>query len=408
MSEHDSKNNKAASANEVSLFTSLNERMQKRAEDLGIPVSHIGAQEEGEGSSGGQGVSIWQRRWYRFKNLKRGYISLWILVIAYILSFLLPIFVNNKALVVNYNGETSFPAVADLFDFLPGVNSFYKASEFGQTSIFGEGEAEYRKLDSAFAAQGEGNSVYMPFYPWDPNENDLELFHPSPPSARHILGTDDSGRDVFSRLVYGFNISISFALVLSLAAYIIGIILGGIMGYYGGKVDLFGQRIVEIWETLPFLYVVIIVSSIIVPSFFVLVFILAVFQWIGISYYIRGEFFREKAKDYVAAATSLGASTPRMIFKHILPNSLTPVITFYPFSLIGGISALVSLDFLGFGLPLDVPSWGELIRRGLDNLEHAWLVLPPLVVLFLTLMLVTFIGEAVREALDPKVFSRLR
>ena len=374
-------------------------------EAAGLDSVHGALKRKGKRTS----ESIWSRRWRRFKALKRGYYAFIALVILYGLSFLLPLMINNKALYVSYNGSSYFPAVSDLFDFLPGVESFYPASTFGQTSEYGEGEAVYRKLKEEFEAAGGDNTVIMPLYPWDPNENDLTLSkHPSDPAAGHLLGTDDSGRDVLSRLLYGFNVSISFALVLTFIAYLIGIAVGSIMGFFGGKLDLIGQRFVEIWENLPFLYIVIIVSSIVQPNFIILVAILALFQWIGISYYIRGEFFREKSKDYVSAAISLGASTPSIIFKHILPNSLTPIITFYPFALIGGINVLVALDFLGFGLPGTVPSWGGMLNRGLDNLESWWLVVPPLAALFFTLMLVTFIGEAVREAFDPKVFSRLR
>ena len=350
--------------------------------------------------------SIWRRRWRRFRSIKRGYYSFLVLAVLYLVSFMLPLIMNNRALMVTYNGETYFPAVADLFDFLPGISSFYSAEQFGQTGELGE--VKFRSLAKQYEEEGEGNSVTMPFYPWNPYETDFELTHPAPPSGKHLLGTDDSGRDVLVRLAYGFTVSISFALLLAVIYYIIGTALGAIMGYFGSKIDLIGQRVVEIWETIPFLYTVIIISSILKPSFMLLVGVLAIFQWIGISYFIRGEFLREKTKDYAAAAISLGASTPSIIFRHLLPNSLTPIITFFPFALVGGISVLVSLDFLGFGLQPPTPSWGQMIDRGLQNLEAIWLVIAPITALFFTLMLVTFIGEGVREALDPKVFSRLR
>lgn len=394
-----------------SLSDRMNARLASEMSALTPAVGVAGSKTEDDpeviGSPGHRrSESIWQRRWRRFRGMKRGYYSFLILVFMYGISFLLPLIINNKALYVSYEGESFFPAVADLFDFLPGVSSFYTASNFGQESIYGEGGADYRAL--AEELDGSDNTAILPLYPWDPNENDLTIASPSSPDSRHILGTDDSGRDVLARLAYGFNVSISFALALVFVTYIVGIALGALMGYYGGRIDLVGQRVVEIWENIPFLYTVIIISAIIEPKFFLLVAILAVFQWIGISYYIRGEFLREKSRDYAAAAISLGASTPTIVFRHILPNSLTPVITFFPFALIGGISSLVALDFLGFGLPKNVPSWGEMISRGLNNLEHAWLVIPPLLILFLTLILVTFIGEAIREAFDPKVFSRLR
>ena len=200
----------------------------------------------------------------------------------------------------------------------------------------------------------------------------------------------------------------------------IGIIVGALIGYFGGKLDILGQRLIEIWSSLPFLYTIIIVSSIIVPvyipgrnlvlqpSFWLLILILTIFDWMGITYYVRGEFYREKAKDYVGAAISMGASEASIMFKHILPNSLTPVVSFAPFMIVGNIGALVSLDFLGFGLPAPTPSWGELIGQGMENLNKWWLVFFPLGAMFVTLLLIVFIGEAVREAFDPKEYSRLR
>lgn len=426
MAEHDSNSNEQlqpdsgnlesgieTSGTDATGAVTLAERRSDRMSQLHDVVtpdsaSDLGAEgeiPEQQNGSSKRSVSVWRRRWRRFKGLKRGYYSFLVLVITYVLSFFLPVLVNNKALVVHYDGGYYFPAVLDL---LPGVGSYYSGEKFGQTDILGE--ADYRKLNETFSNDESDNWVLMPLYSWNPLENDFEVDEPHPiaPNSRHILGTDDAGRDVFARLAYGFNVSISFAVALTAITYVIGILLGGLMGYFGGKIDLFGQRFVEIWENIPFLYTVIIISSIIEPSFMLLVVVLSVFQWIGISYFIRGEFFREKSRDYVAAAISLGTSTPKIIFRHILPNSLTPIITFYPFMLVGGINVLVSLDFLGFGLQPPTPSWGQLIDIGLQNLEALWLVLTPLASLFITLLLVTFIGEAVREAFDPKVFSRLR
>jgi microcin C transport system permease protein len=222
------------------------------------------------------------------------------------------------------------------------------------------------------------------------------------------MGTDSSCRDVFARIAYGFNISISFALSVTLFAFLIGIIIGALQGFFGGVVDIILHRIIEIWATLPFLYVIIIISSLLVPNFFLLCLIMTLFSWIGITYYVRGEFYREKAKDYVSAAVAMGAPTRNLIFKHILPNSLTPIISFAPFAIVGNITALVSLDFLGFGLPPPTPSWGQLIEQGMINIEYWWLVAFPLAIQFLTLIAIVFIGEAVREAFDPKVYARLR
>jgi microcin C transport system permease protein len=249
---------------------------------------------------------------------------------------------------------------------------------------------------------------------------DLPGSPPHPPSAAHIMGTDDRARDVFARMAYGLNVSLTFALVVTIIAEGFGTMIGALLGYYGGKVDILGVRFIEIWSSLPFLYTVIIVSSIYVPvyvsgrnllgqsSFWLLTGILVIFDWIGITYYVRGEFYREKSKDYVGAAIALGVSEPKIIFRHILPNALTPVISFAPFTIVGNIVSLVALDFLGFGLPAPTPSWGQLIEQGTQYLDKWWLAFSSIGILISTLLLVVFIGEAVREAFDPKEYSRLR
>lgn len=342
-------------------------------------------------------MSLFKRRLLRFKRFKRGYYSFWILAITYVLSFALPLFVNSRALVVKYEGDYHFPI----------FQGYIAASAFGQTDMLGE--PNYRILREQLREEGAGNWVLMPAYPFGP----LEDFSSGstaydPPSAVHWLGTDDRGRDVFSRMTYGFNISISFAVILTIVNYTIGASIGALMGYIGGKFDLFFQRFIEIWGTMPFLYVVIIISAILRPNFLLLVGILALFGWLGMTYYMRTMFYQEKAKDYVAAGISIGVRNRTIIFKHILPNSLTPIIAFFPFSMVGGIGSLVSLDYLGFGLPPPIPSWGEMVSQGLANITKWWLVMVPLGALFGTLLLVVFIGEAIREAFDPKVFSRLR
>jgi microcin C transport system permease protein len=352
--------------------------------------------------------SLFRKRLRKFRRLKRGYFSFLAIVIAYAVSFFLPFLANNIALVVHYNGGFYFP-----------LASYHSASEFGQSAF---GDPDYRALKGTFAQEHNGNWVLMPLVPYGPNESLLDLpgTPPNPPSAAHPFGTDDRGRDVLVRLAYGFNISLTFALLVTFVGNVTGIAVGASLGYFGGRVDIFGQRGIEIWSSLPFLYVVIIISSVIVPlylpgryqllqpSLWLLVVILAAFDWMGITYYIRGEFYREKAKDYVGAAIATGVSERDIMFRHILPNALTPVVSFAPFEIVANISALVALDFLGFGLPAPTPSWGELIGQGMENLTKWWLVFYPLGVLFLTLLLVVFIGEAVREAFDPKEFSRLR
>jgi microcin C transport system permease protein len=352
--------------------------------------------------------SIFRRRLQKFRRIKRGYYSFLILVAAYILSFFLPVLINDKALVVKYHGSYYFP-----------IAKYHSVTEFGQP---GFGEPFYRDLKKRFEAEGKGNWVMMPPYPYGPMEFlfDLPGSPPHAPSTAHIMGTDDKTRDVFARLAYGFNVSLTFALLVLILGEGFGILIGALLGYYGGKLDMFGLRFIEIWSSLPFLYTIIIVSSIIVPvyisgrnlllqpSFWLLVALLVVFDWMGITYYVRGEFYREKSKDYVGAAIAMGVSERSIILRHILPNSLTPVISFAPFTVVANISALVALDFLGFGLPAPTPSWGELIEQGMEYLTKWWLVLYPLGAVFITLLLVVFIGEAVREAFDPKEYSRLR
>jgi len=342
-------------------------------------------------------TSLFRKRWRKFKTLKRGYYSFLLVLSLYVISFILPLLVNKDALLVKYNGDFYFP-----------VFKYYEASLFGQNR---PGEANYRMLKQQYQNDESDNWVLMPLYPYHPNENLLEEMPGSPPhtpSFEHFMGTDDRARDVFARLLYGFNISISFALVVIAFAYTVGITIGAMLGFFGGLFDITVQRLIEIWSTLPFLYVMIIISSIVLPNFILLTLILTAFGWMGITYYIRGEFYREKARDYVSAAVAMGANNRKIIFKHILPNSLTPVISFAPFVIVADVSALVALDFLGFGLPPPTPSWGQLISQGMSNIVYWWLVAFPLIAIFFTLLSIVFIGEAVREAFDPKVYSRLR
>jgi microcin C transport system permease protein len=352
--------------------------------------------------------SLFRKRLRKFRRLKRGYYSFLLIATAYALSFLLPLFMSGTPLVVKYDGRYFFP-----------MFRFHGVTEFG---VEGFGEPDYRALKQQFADARRGDWVLMPPYPYGPNESLLDLTSPPPnaPSRVHPFGTDDRGRDVLVRLAYGFNVSLTFAIVVMVIGESIGVAIGALLGYFGGKLDILGQRLIEIWSSLPFLYTIIILSSIIVPtyssgrvailqpSFWLLVVILAAFEWVSITYYIRGEFYREKAKDYVGAAIATGVSEPSIIFRHILPNALTPVLSFAPFVVVANISSLVALDFLGFGLPAPTPSWGELISQGTENLTKWWLVFFPLGALFLTLLLVVFIGEAVREAFDPKEFSPLQ
>jgi microcin C transport system permease protein len=352
--------------------------------------------------------SISRRRFRKFRRIKRGYWSFLLITLAYLSSFTLPYLMNSTAFLVRYKGEYYVPAFR-----------FYPATIFGQQAF---GETDYRALKTQFEQAGAGDWVLLPPYPYGPNESLLDLpgSPPHAPSREHPFGTDDRGRDVLVRLAYGFNISFTFALLVTLIADGVGIVVGALLGYVSGKIDLLGQRLIEIWSSLPFLYTIIIVSSMVVPvyvpgrmqvlqpSFWLLIGLLSTFEWMGITYYIRGEFYREKVKDYVGAAIVTGVSELGIMFRHILPNALTPVISFAPFTIVANIGSLVALDFLGFGLPAPTPSWGELIGQGMENLTKWWLVFFPLGVLFTTLLLVVLIGEAVREAFDPKEYSRLR
>lgn len=340
------------------------------------------------------------KRLRKFRRLKRGYYSFLIVAAAYLVSLFSNLLVNDRALIVRHDGKYYFP-----------VFSFHQGKAFGLEGRDKYKSPNYRNLQKRWRAEKSPNFVVMPVYPYSPYESllsELDTQPPTRPDRTHILGTDDRGRDVFARLIYGFRTSMTFALCVTAVCYAVGITIGSLLGYYGGWFDITMQRFVEIWSTIPFLYMMIIISSILEPHFVLLVFLLTLFGWMGLTYYIRAEFLREKAKDYVSAAVSIGASDASIIFRHILPNALTPVITFAPFAIVGNIGALVSLDFLGFGLPAPTASWGELLGQGMSNLRSPWLAFSPLSALFATLLLVTFIGEAVREAFDPREYSRLR
>ncbi|MBT3233816.1 MAG: ABC transporter permease subunit [Calditrichaeota bacterium] len=343
-----------------------------------------------------QSESLFQKRLRRFRSLKRGYFSFLLIIALYVGSFFCPLIFNHKALIVKYEGKYYFP-----------VSNYYPGKDFGQDLY---GEANYRELDKQFESDGKGNWVIMPVYPFGPLESltDPSGSPPNKPSVNHWFGTDDRGRDVFVRLAYGFNISLSFSLLVTSIGYLIGISIGASLGYFGGKYDILMQRFIEIWGSMPMIYMVIIISSVLRPDFVLLVFLLCLTAWVGMTYFMRGEFYREKSKDYVHAAIAMGATDKTIVFKHILPNALVPIITFLPFSIIGGISSLVGLDFLGFGLQPPTPSWGELVNQGMANIFSWWLVLFPLGAMFCTLLMVVFIGESIRQAFDPREFSRLR
>lgn len=329
---------------------------------------------------------------------------------AFLMSLFAELWVNKRALIVNYEGKWHFPTYA----------SFYSGEHFGiEKDLSGAAyshEVNYRDLQKHFKKQGEGDWVLMPLVPWDPIENDFSDGKVAKPLApnfakKHYLGTDSTGRDILARLVYGFRIAMVFALGFVIMVYLIGIIIGGAMGYLGGSADLIGQRLVEIWANIPFLYMVIILVSILPPSvneetrILLLLVIMVLFSWTTMTYYMRSSVYKEKARDYVAAAQLLGASPWRILVTHLLPNTISTLVTFAPFTMAAAITSITALDFLGFGIPPPVPSLGELLKQGVDQLEAPWIVISAFGAMVMCLTLVTFIGEAVREAFDPKKFT---
>ncbi len=337
-----------------------------------------------------------QKKLRRFKAITRGYYAFIIFCILIAASLMAELLVNSRALVVKYQGHYYFPTYEEM---IPGTR-------FGLDYPY---ETNYRKLSLLFQKENAGNWVLMPPVPFNPYENDLHehVYPPFPPSFadRHFLGTDSSGRDIAARLVYGFRITIFFSLILLIFNYTVGVSLGCIMGYWGGAFDLVFQRLIEIWSNVPFLYVIIIISSIVVPSFFLLILIMVCFGWTSLTWTMRTATYKEREREYVLAARALGASDFRIIFRHIIPNVVSVIVTYAPFSIAGGIVALTSLDYLGFGLLPPTPSWGELLQQGWDNMDAWWISGSVIAAMVITLILVTFIGEAVREAFDPKLYT---
>ncbi|MCC5876879.1 MAG: ABC transporter permease subunit [Candidatus Sumerlaeia bacterium] len=345
---------------------------------------------------------VTRRRVARFRRIKRGYWSFLILTILFVLSLFAELVANNRAIIVYYEGQFFFPTYAQFYE----MDVFGQEDEFGFTDV----EADYRAMREQFA--GTSNWVLMPPIPFNPIEMDFtyDAPPPNPPDGRHILGTDTRGRDVAARLIYGFRICMLFALALTLVTTIVGTIIGCIQGYMSGWFDILSQRVIEVWQSLPFLFIVIVLATVVRPGFWTLLAVMAVFGWMGITYYMRTEMYREKSREYCLAARSLGASNGRIVFLHLLPNALTPLVTFTPFAVVSGIFALTALDFLGYGLQPPTPSWGELLSQALSpgNRRNLWLVLSPFAAISITLILVTLIGEAVREAFDPKQFARYK
>ena len=329
------------------------------------------------------------RRIENFKNNKRGLYSTYIFLSMFFVSIFANFIANDKPLFVVFDKKILFPVIESI------PETFF-GGEF-------ETEADY-KDQFVIELINKNGFLIMPLieYSYETINYDLDVPSPSPPSLENILGTDDQGRDVLSRLIYGFRISVFFGLILTILSTIIGVAIGGIQGYFGGKIDLFGQRIIEVWSGLPVLYLLIIISSFVEPSFWILLLIMLLFSWMALEGVVRAEFLRARNFEYVKAAKALGVSDWKIMIRHVLPNAMVATLTLLPFILSGSIATLTSLDFLGFGLPPGSPSLGEMVAQGKANLQAPWLGLSAFITLSLQLSLLVFIGEAVRDAFDPR------
>ena len=330
-----------------------------------------------------------RRRLENFKKNRRGYWSLWIFLILFVLSLFAELIANDKPYLIMFKGEFFFPALVE-----------YPETVFGGDFPT---EADYKDIFVQELIEKDGWLAWpLVRFSFDTIDKELTKPAPSPPDARHWLGTDDQARDVLARLIYGFRLSVLFGLILTILSSVVGIIAGAIQGYYGGLRDLLFQRFIEIWAGMPQLYILIIMSSILVPGFWVLLIILLLFSWLALVGVVRAEFLRARNLDFVRAARALGVADGTIIYRHVLPNAMVATITMLPFILTGGVTALTSLDFLGLGLPPGSPSLGELLNQGKNNLQAPWLGLSGFFVLALMLSLLIFIGEAVRDAFDPR------
>jgi microcin C transport system permease protein len=331
-----------------------------------------------------------QRAWRRFRSDRRGWWSLWIFTTLVVLSLFAEVLSNDRPIVARYEGTTFFPLWND----------------YPETAFGGDFRTRTDYLDPFIREQlsKPGNWAIYPLNPY--RFDTINYFSPSPnpapPSSVNALGTDDRGRDVLARLIYGFRVSVLFGLALTAIGVVIGVITGAIQGYFGGRIDLAFQRFIEIWGSMPELYLLLIFASLFEPGVLILLVILSLFGWMGLSDYVRAEFLRNRNLEYVTAARALGLSSWQIIRRHVLPNSLTPVIAFLPFRMSGAILALTSLDFLGLGVPPSTASLGELLAQGKANLDAWWITLSTFAVLVGTLMLLIFIGEALRTALDTR------
>lgn len=341
-------------------------------------------------SAASASLSPSRRAWLRFKRNRQGYWSLWLFCALVLVSLCAELVSNDKPLIVRYEGQTYFPMLRD-----------YSEKTFG-----GDFDTPTDYLDPFIQQRlsADGNWAIYTLNRYGPNT--LNYFakspNPSAPTADNWLGTDDRGRDLLAQLLYGFRVSVLFGLALTVTGVVLGVVTGAIQGFFGGKTDLAFQRFIEIWGSMPELYLLIIFSAVFAPSIALLLILLSLFGWMGLSDYVRAEFLRNRQLDYVKAARALGVSNWHIIWRHILPNSLTPVVTFLPFRMSAAILALTSLDFLGLGVPPGTPSLGELLSQGKNSIDAWWISLSTFAVLVVTLLLLTFMGDALRDALDPR------
>ena len=331
-----------------------------------------------------------QRAWIRFRRNRVGYVSLWIFGVLLLLSTFAELLSNDAPLVAHYDGGTYFPLFHN-----PPETQF--GGDFGTPTDWKD-----PFITAQFAKPG--NWAFFTFNPHSAKSIDYFEKNPSPaaPSAHDWLGTDGDGHDMVARLLYGFRVSIWFAFALTFIGTVLGVAAGALQGYFGGRVDLFAQRLLEIWGAIPELYLLIIFASIFEPSLLLLLVLLSAWGWIGLSAYVRAEFLRNRSLEFVKAARALGLSNGQIIWRHVLPNSLTPVITFLPFRMGDAIIALTALDFLGLGVPPSTPSLGELLRQGKANLDAWWIIFPTFLLLVVTMLLLNFIGDALRDAFDTR------
>jgi len=331
-----------------------------------------------------------RRAWQRFRRNRLGWYSLVVFCTLFALSLVAEVISNDRPLLVYYQGQVYWPMLRD----------------YPETTFGGDFESPTDYLDPYMQERlrADGNWVVYTLNPY--GADTLNYFapqpSPSPPTADNWLGTDERGRDLLAQLLYGFRVSVLFALALTTAGVVLGVASGAVQGFFGGKVDLAVQRFIEIWAAMPELYLLIIFSAVFAPSVTLLLVLLSLFGWMGLSDYVRAEFLRNRQLDYVKAARALGVSNARIIWRHILPNSMTPVVTFLPFRMGAAILALTSLDFLGLGVPPGTPSLGELLSQGKNNIDAWWISLATFGVLATTLLLLTFMGDALRDALDPR------